>query len=175
MAKHASVGRVRNIGLFGIIELVKSRDTMEPLSPYNVTNDVMRSIDRYLLDHGVLAASLRSDGAHKDKLFVDGGPSSTGTVGHLRMEGREVFKHAVGMMVRRPRSSLVLIVVMTTVAFSMSTLSDEQHKLELRVATIPTSGSTTTRISSARSRRATRSTCTRSRRPRSSTSRGARS
>src|SRR6201990_1443955 len=38
-------------------------------------------------EHGVLAASLRSDGIHKDKLFVDGGPSTTGTVGHLRMEG----------------------------------------------------------------------------------------
>lgn len=49
-------------------------------------------------DRGVLTAQLRSDGAHKDKLFVDGGPSSTGTVGHLRMEGREVFKHAVGMI-----------------------------------------------------------------------------
>lgn len=49
-------------------------------------------------DRGVLAASLRSDGAHKDKLYVDGGPSTTGTVGYLRMEGREVFKHAVGMI-----------------------------------------------------------------------------
>ncbi|TPM36578.1 beta-ketoacyl-ACP synthase III [Mesorhizobium sp. B2-3-5] len=51
-----------------------------------------------IADRGVLAASLRSDGTHKDKLFVDGGPSTTGTVGHLRMEGREVFKHAVGMI-----------------------------------------------------------------------------
>lgn len=51
-----------------------------------------------IADRGVLAASLRSDGAHKDKLFVDGGPSTTRTVGHLRMEGREVFKHAVGMI-----------------------------------------------------------------------------
>ena len=51
-----------------------------------------------LADRGVLAASLRSDGSHKDKLYVDGGPSTTGTVGHLRMEGREVFKHAVGMI-----------------------------------------------------------------------------
>ncbi|MCO5065748.1 MAG: ketoacyl-ACP synthase III [Rhizobiaceae bacterium] len=49
-------------------------------------------------DRGILAASLRSDGQHKDKLYVDGGPSTTGTVGHLRMEGREVFKHAVGMI-----------------------------------------------------------------------------
>lgn len=49
-------------------------------------------------DRGILAAKLRSDGAHKDKLFVDGGPSTTQTVGYLRMEGREVFKHAVGMI-----------------------------------------------------------------------------
>lgn len=51
-----------------------------------------------IADRGVLAASLRSDGSHKDKLYVDGGPSTTGTVGYLRMEGREVFKHAVGMI-----------------------------------------------------------------------------
>jgi 3-oxoacyl-[acyl-carrier-protein] synthase III len=49
-------------------------------------------------DRGILTSHLRSDGQHKDKLYVDGGPSSTGTVGHLRMEGREVFKHAVGMI-----------------------------------------------------------------------------
>jgi 3-oxoacyl-[acyl-carrier-protein] synthase-3 len=49
-------------------------------------------------DRGVLTSHLRSDGRHKSKLFVDGGPSSTQTVGHLRMEGREVFKHAVGMI-----------------------------------------------------------------------------
>ncbi len=49
-------------------------------------------------DRGVLTSHLRSDGQHKEKLYVDGGPSSTGTVGHLRMEGREVFKHAVGMI-----------------------------------------------------------------------------
>ena len=49
-------------------------------------------------DRGILASSLRSDGSHRDKLYVDGGPSTTGTVGHLRMEGREVFKHAVGMI-----------------------------------------------------------------------------
>ena len=51
-----------------------------------------------LQDRGVLASKLRSDGCHKDKLYVDGGPSSTQTVGHLRMQGREVFKHAVGMI-----------------------------------------------------------------------------
>lgn len=49
-------------------------------------------------DTGILTTHLRSDGRHRAKLYVDGGPSSTGTVGHLRMEGREVFKHAVGMI-----------------------------------------------------------------------------
>ena len=47
---------------------------------------------------GVLTSHLRSDGRHREKLFVDGGPSSTGQVGHVRMEGREVFRHAVGMV-----------------------------------------------------------------------------
>lgn len=46
-------------------------------------------------DRGLLTSHLRSDGRYKEKLYVDGGPSSTGTVGHLRMEGREVYKHAV--------------------------------------------------------------------------------
>jgi 3-oxoacyl-[acyl-carrier-protein] synthase-3 len=49
-------------------------------------------------DRGVLSSHLHSDGAHHDMLYVDGGPSSTGTTGHLRMEGREVFKHAVTKM-----------------------------------------------------------------------------
>ena len=49
-------------------------------------------------DRGVLTVRLRSDGRFRSKLFVDGGPSSTGTVGHLRMEGREVFRHAVAMI-----------------------------------------------------------------------------
>jgi 3-oxoacyl-[acyl-carrier-protein] synthase-3 len=49
-------------------------------------------------DRGVLVSCLRSDGRHKSKLYVDGGPSSTGTVGKLRMEGRAVFKHAVVMV-----------------------------------------------------------------------------
>lgn len=48
-----------------------------------------------MADRGVLATSLRSDGRYRDKLYVDGGPSSTGTVGHLRMDGPEVFRHAV--------------------------------------------------------------------------------
>ena len=49
-------------------------------------------------DRGVLTTHLRSDGRHREKLYVDGGPSTTGTVGHLRMQGRDVFRHAVGMV-----------------------------------------------------------------------------
>jgi 3-oxoacyl-[acyl-carrier-protein] synthase III len=49
-------------------------------------------------DRGILSTRLRSDGRYKSKLYVDGGPSSTQTVGHLRMEGRAVFKHAVAMI-----------------------------------------------------------------------------
>jgi 3-oxoacyl-[acyl-carrier-protein] synthase-3 len=49
-------------------------------------------------DRGILVSKLRSDGRHKLKLYVDGGPGSTKTVGHLRMEGKEVFRHAVGMI-----------------------------------------------------------------------------
>ncbi len=49
-------------------------------------------------DRGILTCHLRSDGCHKEKLYVDGGPSSTQTVGFLRMEGKEVFRHAVGMI-----------------------------------------------------------------------------
>ena len=47
---------------------------------------------------GILTTHLRSDGRHRDKLFVDGGVSRTQTAGVLKMEGREVFKHAVGMI-----------------------------------------------------------------------------
>lgn len=46
-------------------------------------------------DRGILTAHLHSDGRYKDKLYVDGGPSSTQSTGHVRMEGREVFRHAV--------------------------------------------------------------------------------
>jgi 3-oxoacyl-[acyl-carrier-protein] synthase-3 len=47
-------------------------------------------------DNGILSTHIHSDGRHYNLLYVDGGPSTTQTVGHLRMEGREVFRHAVG-------------------------------------------------------------------------------
>jgi 3-oxoacyl-[acyl-carrier-protein] synthase-3 len=46
-------------------------------------------------ESGIIATRLHADGRHNDLLFVDGGPSTTGTVGKLRMKGREVFRHAV--------------------------------------------------------------------------------
>ncbi|MGE0844838.1 MAG: beta-ketoacyl-ACP synthase III [Flavobacteriaceae bacterium] len=49
-------------------------------------------------DRGVLSSRLRADGRFRDKLYVDGGPSTTQTAGFLRMEGREVFRHAVGLL-----------------------------------------------------------------------------
>ncbi len=49
-------------------------------------------------DRGVLTTHLRADGRYGDKLYADGGPSSTGTTGHVRMEGREVFRLAVTMI-----------------------------------------------------------------------------
>ncbi|MEH2485887.1 beta-ketoacyl-ACP synthase III [Bradyrhizobium sp. AZCC 2230] len=63
-----------------------------------VVLDAQEQPGKAATDRGVVTTHLRSDGRHKAKLFVDGGPSSTQTVGHLRMEGREVFKHAVGMI-----------------------------------------------------------------------------
>jgi len=49
-------------------------------------------------DRGILASKLHSDGRHHDALYVDGGPSSTQSTGHVRMAGREVFRHAVANM-----------------------------------------------------------------------------
>ena len=46
-------------------------------------------------NYGILASSLHSDGAYRDILYVDGGPSVNGEVGHVRMEGQDVFRHAV--------------------------------------------------------------------------------
>ena len=52
-ARHACVGAVRNLGLFGIVELIRDRSTGEPMAPFNGSSDEMRAIERYLLDHGV--------------------------------------------------------------------------------------------------------------------------
>jgi len=51
-----------------------------------------------LSDRGVLTTHIYSDGRHYKQLYVDGGPSATQTTGHVRMEGREVFRHAVVRM-----------------------------------------------------------------------------
>jgi 3-oxoacyl-[acyl-carrier-protein] synthase-3 len=57
-------------------------------------------------DRGILVSYLRSDGRYRDKLYVDGGPSSTQTVGQLRMDGREVFRYAVGAISGAVESAL---------------------------------------------------------------------
>ena len=57
-------------------------------------------------DRGVLATHLGSDGRHYEDLYVDGGPSSTGTTGHLRMNGREVFRHAINQLTAATRHVL---------------------------------------------------------------------
>ncbi|GIX15171.1 MAG: hypothetical protein KatS3mg118_3130 [Paracoccaceae bacterium] len=57
-------------------------------------------------DRGILSVNLNSDGRHHDLLYVDGGPSSTGRAGHVRMEGREVFRHAVEKLAAAVRQAL---------------------------------------------------------------------
>lgn len=56
-------------------------------------------------DRGILSVDLNSDGRHRDILYVDGGVS-TGTTGHLRMEGREVFRHAVEKLAQTAHAAL---------------------------------------------------------------------
>ncbi|PTS89312.1 3-oxoacyl-ACP synthase [Sphingomonas sp. HMWF008] len=56
---------------------------------------VLEAQDDPVGERGILAVRLHADGRHNDLLYVDGGPSTTGTVGKVRMKGREVFRHAV--------------------------------------------------------------------------------
>ena len=58
-------------------------------------------------DHGILSTHLHSDGRERDILYVDGGPSRTGTTGHVRMNGREVYRHAVSKLGRVIDEALV--------------------------------------------------------------------
>ena len=63
MAKHPSVGSVRNIGMFGMIDVVRSRDPYEPMAPYNGTSDEMKAIAKYCRDNG-LYTMYRWNGIH---------------------------------------------------------------------------------------------------------------
>ena len=92
-------------------------------------------------DRGILTVRLRSDGRHKSKLYVDGGPSSTGTVGHLRMEGREVFRHAVAMITD------VVEDAFKATGYDASPTSTGSFRIR------PTNGSSTARRTSSASRR----------------------
>ncbi len=60
-------------------------------------------------DRGVLATDLNSDGRHRDILYVDGGVSSSRTTGHLRMEGKEVFRHAVEKLAETAHAALAKV------------------------------------------------------------------
>ena len=51
--KHPSVGLTRSIGLFGILELVRNRRTMEPMAPFNGTSDEMKAVGKYFREHGL--------------------------------------------------------------------------------------------------------------------------
>ena len=51
--QHPSVGEVRSIGLFGVIELVRDRKTRQPMAPYNGSSPEMTALRQYMLDHGV--------------------------------------------------------------------------------------------------------------------------
>ncbi|MAQ37884.1 3-oxoacyl-[acyl-carrier-protein] synthase-3 [Thioclava sp. ES.031] len=57
-------------------------------------------------DRGILSSDLHSDGRYKDLLYVDGGVSTTGTAGHLRMQGNAVFKHAVTKLAETAHKAL---------------------------------------------------------------------
>jgi taurine--2-oxoglutarate transaminase len=61
--RHPSVGAVRSIGLFGMIDVVRSRDPYEPMAPYNGTSDEMKAIAKHLRDNG-LYTMLRWNGIH---------------------------------------------------------------------------------------------------------------
>ena len=87
-AKHPSVGLHRNIGLFGILELVRDRDTMEPLSPYNVTNEAMVAVNRALMERG-LFTMVRWNGIMTN-------PPLCITEEQLQ-EGFEIIDHALGV------------------------------------------------------------------------------
>lgn len=81
-------------------------------------------------DQGILTTHLRSDGRHREKLFVDGGPSTSMTTGHLRMEGREVFKHAVGMITD------VIVDAFAATGYSAETIDwFVPHQANLRIIT----------------------------------------
>jgi 3-oxoacyl-[acyl-carrier-protein] synthase-3 len=57
-------------------------------------------------DRGILSIDLNSDGRYKDALYVDGGVSTTGTAGHLRMQGKEVFRHAIEKLAKTAEAAL---------------------------------------------------------------------
>ncbi len=60
-------------------------------------------------DRGILSTDLHSDGSYRELLYVDGGVSSTGTAGHLRMQGNQVFRHAVEKLAETAHTALAKV------------------------------------------------------------------
>ena len=81
-AKHPSVGAHRNLGLFGILDLVRSRDPWTPLTPFNGTSDEMKAIGKYFREHGPL---------HDDRQQLD--PHEPAAVHHRGRAGRGLRDH----------------------------------------------------------------------------------
>jgi taurine---2-oxoglutarate transaminase len=69
MEKHPSVGAVRNIGLFGMIDVVRSRSPYEPMAPYNGTSDEMKALAKFLRDNG-LYTMYRWNGIHTNPPLI---------------------------------------------------------------------------------------------------------
>ena len=81
-----------------------------------------------LADRGVLASRLSADGRHYGDLYVDGGPSATRTTGHLRMNGREVFRYAVARLAES------VLAVLTETGLSVADLDLlVPHQANLRI------------------------------------------
>ena len=90
MARHALV-----IGAETMSRLLDWEDRATCVLFGDGAGAVVLSVDDDAGDRGILLSRLHADGRHGPMLYVDGGPSTTQTVGHLRMQGREVFRHAV--------------------------------------------------------------------------------
>ena len=90
MARHALV-----IGAETMSRLLDWEDRATCVLFGDGAGAVVLSLDDDAGDRGILASRLHADGRYGPMLYVDGGPSTTQTVGHLRMQGREVFRHAV--------------------------------------------------------------------------------
>ena len=83
-AKHPSVGAIRNLGLFGIIDLVRSRDPWTPLTPFNGTSDEMKAIGKSLREHGLYTMLAEQLDPHEPAAVHHRGAARRGLRDHRR-------------------------------------------------------------------------------------------